>query len=281
MVFTALKYFKIFVVFNLSIKLGKAWMCPASIIAGILKEPLGLKYVGLLDLENLKLISKKKFVTYGVYLVPSKISQLEEQTKTIALVTCAKSSQDIEIINKLVGKKHFARHKPLVIFHQNQSVIQHLTHNISINQHVYTVNYEKQTIVETYSVNGFNIVRQIGSYVVDNPNKVKYTKDKRVHMSTEKKRANFMGLHFNIMAQNDILYAHFDDNYKSLAKFHENNQTYDVTNFASGMTINLLRSLSEQLNFTYSLYDRKDGYYGSEINGKPTGVLANIANGLN
>ncbi len=59
------------------------------------------------------------------------------------------------------------------------------------------------------------------------------------------------------------------------------NKTYDVTNHVSGLFYQVLVHLAANLNFTYSIYKREDGVWGSlDDNGKTTGMLSDLEQGL-
>ena len=63
--------------------------------------------------------------------------------------------------------------------------------------------------------------------------------------------------------------------------YFKNNQTYDMTHKVKGYYIDFLNLLSESMNFTFTLYKRKDGIFGQPYalnNGSvtATGMLANL-----
>ena len=52
-----------------------------------------------------------------------------------------------------------------------------------------------------------------------------------------------------------------NDSYKN--NYFPENETYDVTNYLTGVFPISMEIMSKALNFTYSVYKRKDGSWGS------------------
>ncbi len=65
-------------------------------------------------------------------------------------------------------------------------------------------------------------------------------------------------------------------NYQDIASFDNVTQTFDVTSLASGMYPEYLAQVAKSLNFSYSLHQRLDRQTGSDIDGKPTGMIASL-----
>lgn len=66
----------------------------------------------------------------------------------------------------------------------------------------------------------------------------------------------------------------FDSSFKSLAKYYDNNQTYEMRNFiSSGLFYQLFTVLEEKLNFTGQLLKRKDGKWGAKDITKANGMF--------
>jgi hypothetical protein len=65
------------------------------------------------------------------------------------------------------------------------------------------------------------------------------------------------------MTECDPPFVTLPNNFQTIAKLHEKNQTYDVTNIAGGLSHEIWKILEEKLNFTTSLYKRKDSEWGS------------------
>ena len=98
------------------------------------------------------------------------------------------------------------------------------------------------------------------------------------------RRGNFHGLQLIGMSEKDPPQLDFPDNFADKATYFSNNGTYDVTQFVNGSYVDILNHLEKSLNFSTTLYKRKDGKWGlSEKleNGTfiPTGMLENLNDG--
>ncbi len=78
------------------------------------------------------------------------------------------------------------------------------------------------------------------------------------------------------MYQGQKTYGPVVYNYAEIANFDEETQTYDITNLASGMFPTYFSIIAKDLNFTYTLHQRKDRVFGTEVDGKPTGMVASV-----
>ena len=72
----------------------------------------------------------------------------------------------------------------------------------------------------------------------------------------------FLGMHFIFGTLEQAPYTMFTNDSYKLNYFPEN-ETYEVTNHIQGIFPAALDSMSRALNFTYSVYTRKDGVWGS------------------
>ncbi len=74
------------------------------------------------------------------------------------------------------------------------------------------------------------------------------------------------------MVEKDPSYTAFPSNYKDI--FHPENDTYEHTTLPTGFGIEILKTLAEVHNFTFTYYTRKDGVWGStDKDGNPTGLM--------
>ena len=123
-----------------------------------------------------------------------------------------------------------------------------------------------------YRVTEVNVITKIGSYT--SSFRFDYS-DPTWSSDIGERRSNFFGSHFVAMYDADPPYGYLNPAFKTKAKFFENNQTYLVTDYATtGMFLELFRILSKQLNFTYTLYKRLDGAWGTVTNNVSSGVIA-------
>jgi hypothetical protein len=151
--------------------------------------------------------------------------------------------------------------------------------DVTINQEVYFVNMTNWSVFEQYNVNNVTINNNLGYFDVNNKFKTTYIGNRFML----ERRSNFQNVNFIGMTEFEPPFIYLDD-LKSKATFYTNNQTYDVTNLASGMFHEMLLYLQSKLNFTTKLYKRKDSGWGTtykEPNGtliQSTGMVKNIVN---
>ena len=75
------------------------------------------------------------------------------------------------------------------------------------------------------------------------------------------------------------------DNYKFINNlYHQASETYDVTDFAGGVSNDIIKIMALVCNFTYEIHIRRDGIFGkiAESNGSliTTGELDSVINGI-
>ena len=73
------------------------------------------------------------------------------------------------------------------------------------------------------------------------------------------RRGNFQGHHLKAITGEEPPYIKIN---LSSAIYDETHQVYDVTETVEGMYYDMFLILQEQLNFTTSIYKRKDGKWG-------------------
>ncbi len=156
---------------------------------------------------------------------------------------------------------------------------------IKINQQILFVFLPSLTVYEAYTVNEIQTVRRLSHFerygVI--PSMIRTVIDSPIPYLLQR-RSNFHGIHFRTMVEKEAGYLRLDPDYKSKARFFENNRTYDVTGMTYGLFPDLLTLMEKQMNFTTTLYKREDGIWGvvnKLDNGSYSmkGMIANLANG--
>ena len=123
----------------------------------------------------------------------------------------------------------------------------------TINQEIQFVDIRSWEVYEHYTVNNEKVQRKLGFF----DKKFKYIPS--TLQPFVQRRGNFQGYHLKAITEEDSPYIKIN---LSSANFDGINQVYDVTGNVEGMYYDLFRILQEQLNFTSSLYKRKDGKWG-------------------
>ena len=135
-------------------------------------------------------------------------------------------------------------------------------------------------IYEAYSVNRVNITRYLGHF---EENGQDFIPAKNIRKSVIERRGNFHGIELKCMVNDFPPLINFPVDFMSHVPYHSNNQTYDLTNVATGAYINVLHSLEKKYNFSTKFYHRKDGKWGSSILANGTigaeGMLLNLVEG--
>ena len=136
---------------------------------------------------------------------------------------------------------------------------------IDIGQEVYFYDKTTAEVLEVYEINGVKIKRVLG-YYQDKTNS--FTWNSRTNQNIFRRRGNFHGLKLNAMVEHFYPTAIIDKEYIEKARFFKSNQTYLMNGFVKGIYIDILETLQENLNFTTTLYKRKDVSYGKIIDWK-------------
>ena len=121
----------------------------------------------------------------------------------------------------------------------------------SINEEVYLFNDQTKEIFETYVINDHKIVRTLGKLNEDY--KMEWYED----FSLVKRRSNFQGKHFKALTGTYGSWTVLNKTFLSEAHFFTNNGTYLVTNYVSGILIDVMEIMKRELNFTMDYYVNK------------------------
>ena len=126
-----------------------------------------------------------------------------------------------------------------------------------INQEVYFLGHND--VFETFIINNQRIARKIGTI---NPGlKFEWIENR----SFLQRRSDFQGIHFKVMFEEFGKFSFLHHDFEHKAPFFENNDTYEVTDFISGVTVDTMNIMKWKLNFTTSHYLRKDRQWGRMI----------------
>ena len=81
------------------------------------------------------------------------------------------------------------------------------------------------------------------------------------------------GIQLVTMVENQLPFNVFEKNALDRAHFHQENDTYEMRPYISGLFFQLFTILERELNFTGHLLKRKDGKWGAKDPSKPNGEL--------
>ena len=146
---------------------------------------------------------------------------------------------------------------PMLVISQIESKNDFDKIKLSIGDEVYFLDKSNFKLYESYVINNIQVTRYLGQF-----QDVEFVPAADFHDSIVERRGNFHGLQFIGMSEKDPPQLDFPDNFADKATYFSNNGTYDVTQFVNGSYVDILNHLEKSLNFSTTLYKRKDGEWG-------------------
>ena len=208
----------------------------------------------------------KKFFGYDQY-----VSTMARKPTETPIILNVQTSEDVEKIN------FFNIDSGIIVVEDLMVDILMKNVNFTIDQEIFVLLKDTGRIFESYVINQIKVQRYIG------------TIDKHLKWNANPdfvtRRSNFHGLHLKGLTELvEGPSTMFDSNYKELAPFFKNNQTFLMNNYFHGICKDVLEILQSQLNFTISIYKRKDGKWGNvrkSSNGSyvGTGMIGDLISG--
>ncbi len=154
--------------------------------------------------------------------------------------------------------------------------------HIEIHHQVYFFNLDDLFITERYNINGIPITNSIGQVVMSS--KIKSFLYLSKHQdSFIQRRANFRGLVLKAMTLVDGLNVQFNNSIKDKETgWIQDTQGLPMkqleSNAVTGLYVDVLKTLQNDMNFTTDIFTRKDEAWGYPVNGSWVGMIANILN---
>ena len=248
-----------------------------------IENPVFLEYEETVRHKRIELIKAMFQTDILVQVLNAEKIQLGQYYSVFCLL---QSKESVNFwLEVLSSEPLLATSKPIIMFINGTGVegdISDIVKSfpIKLNQMAYFVNLETGRLFEVYSVNGVLINITLGTFRQQNDSALTFNFEASPEfLSFTTRRGNFHGLHLKVMTEPYYSSMYFSPGFETRAKFHSNNDTYDVTDFSSGPSFDHLVKLSTGLNFSFSLYKRKDGNWGGVENGKPTGMIKDIYEG--
>ncbi len=172
-----------------------------------------------------------------------------------------------DTIEMKLSKSDFTKQPLIIVTKMKQKWEGLLKGKVNVNQLVYIFDLITDTMFETYTIGDITVNDKLGSLVqgklrIGNP-------------SVEDRRLNFRGIHLKAMVSEQVPLNIVPDNYPEVTQFHESNATYDVTKIVRGSFRQVLETMAARMNFTFSQYQRKDGYWASPVK-LDNGMLAYV-----
>ena len=192
-------------------------------------------------------------------------NDINMENENIVLISTNKINH--QHIQQFLNRNLF--HKMLIIDTNGSRSYEELCTNIG--QEVYFYDETTAEVLEAYEINGVKINNTLGYYNAKN-NSFAWNSSK--YQNIFKRRANFHGLKLKGMVEEYTAAVMIDKAYKEKARFFKSNQTYLMNGFVKGVFIDILEHMQENLNFSTTLYKRKDISFGNMkkwVNGTVTG----------
>ena len=221
-----------------------------------------------------------------------KLPSIQNGTSAKTVVACVSNGDDVKAMLDIVDSVNLGIGGPVVIVHNESLTMSSLFAQIRIriNQEVYFFNMKTFNLTEIYHIGGHTVQRELGHFQQRNSRFSPYFQQRNMlgsyvfvsksQKSLIKRRSDFMGQQLIGMTEHEGPSIYLEPKFQETATFYAGNQTYDVTNqVRKGMYYELFLDLEKELNFTYRLFKRKDGIFGSVVDNKPTGSLSNLADG--
>ena len=141
---------------------------------------------------------------------------------------------------------------------------------------VYYVDQQTKEAFESYEINDVQVKTKLGRFD-EKTNKFQW---EDIETEFMKRRSDFHGIELTAMTEASGL-INIDPAYKQDLNFHKSKDAYLVTDFVSGLYHEILLELEKKLNFTTSIYKRKDGGWGfvyPSVNGSftATGMVGDL-----
>ncbi len=199
------------------------------------------------------------------------------------IVTTISDIDSLNYVLDVIKTKGLGRtnNKVIIILTNNLTVRLHdLGSDIKIDQEIFFFNTDSMTISEDYKVGDTIVTNEVGRYHKDAGNRLVDFKLTASSLKLAKRRNNFHRQHIVGMTDQFIGLLIMKPGFEQGARYFESNQTYEVTHWVEGIYLEFWNVIAKSLNFTYTLYKRKDSVWaGLDDNGLPTGMMSNLVEG--
>ncbi len=165
-------------------------------------------------------------------------------------------------IRKMILPSSFTKFPLLIVTNNSDAWRTTLDGQIKINQMVYVFDRLTWDQHEIYTINK-NTVWQRLLYL--NAASSLMASDTLATSNFLERRMNFYGIHLKVMVARQAPFnlVPTDEQRERVAIYHKGNATYDVTGLVTGPFQTVLETMAARMNFTFSSYTRKDGWWGA------------------
>ena len=139
----------------------------------------------------------------------------------------------------------------------------------SIIEELFIFKKETSEVYETYFINDIKVLRKVASTL--SRNKLIWHEDPVL----VNRRSNFQGLRLKGIVEDNGYWAKVNSSFINEAPYSNQDEKFLVTNYVSGIVIDILNMLKLELNFTLDHYLRKDRQWGN-VHVHPNGSTEGI-----
>ena len=129
---------------------------------------------------------------------------------------------------------------------------------IPLDKKVYFIKQSTKEVFESYQVNDHKVQKKLGRFFQN-----KFIWDKSIIEDFLERRSDFGGQNLKVMVAESGNALSIDMSYITKALYFQNNKTFLVSNFTSGIYKDILQNMQSQLNFTTEFYKQKVEAWGS------------------
>ena len=120
--------------------------------------------------------------------------------------------------------------------------------NLRIDEEVYFLDWYSKHIYEVYSINSMQVIQKLSM--------------KELNTQFERRRGNFHGTELIGLTEQFSTFVTLPYQFEEFVKYHEENDTFEITDIVQGSYIEILKYAENHLNFSSKLFKRRDGLYG-------------------
>ena len=214
-----------------------------------LKHPLVFYKEDFMNLKLMKMMMNNDYYSSIVRNLPHYQASIKNYPTDLLLIV--REVSGIQNIFNFMNKMN--QNTRVIIISEN---MEHFVKSVTptIDMQVFFVKESSMEVYEWYKIGRHEIRRKLGQF-----DKSSYNFNWEIDVIQDflERRSNFQGLHLKAMTESNGNELILKSGYQQSAYYYSNNETYLVTNYASGLYHDILKEVQSQLNFTTSLYKRK------------------------
>ncbi len=259
-------------------------------IAAKVLTALDLKQLTIIDIDGTFItwngvrLAKTTLNKKCCFLVISSTTFQNKVGHSHPLFMFAKDSPSLNLSLDLIDKMDLGTQMPLIALlgsGVSERTIQSLGTTVRMNQQVYFVTASDLEIREAYSIGIIKLSKVIGEFVETEHGHYELSLDIDLSTDLGHRRNNLFGHAIKALVGQDPTYSYIRPGLERQDNFDSELELYRADNFVNGLYIDVLNTLSKEVNFTYKTFAHSEQIesWGTVINNKVTGLVRYIVNG--